>query len=316
MQQTNAVNVGIDVAKESLEIATSQDECWHCANDEAGIQALVVRLKELAVERIVLEASGGFEAAVVAALGHAQLPVVVVNARQVRDFAKALGELAKTDRIDARVLVRFALAVRPEIRALADEQTLQLAALVKRRQQLLGMLVAERNRLLSAPAVVRSDIKAHIHWLVKRVKDSDRDLEQFLRSSPLWRERENLLAAVQGIGIKTVISLCAALPELGTLERRKLSALVGVAPYNCDSGTLRGTRRCWGGRAPVRSALYMATLSAIRWNPVIRHFHQRLIGAGKPPKVAITACMRKLLVILNAIVRDRAAWNPDLHAIA
>ena len=313
MQQMSGVSVGIDVAKESLEVASSQAEHWHCANDEAGIDALVRRLQGLAPARIVLEASGGFEAAVVAALGNARLPVVVVNARQVREFAKALGGLAKTDRLDAQVLVRFAEAVRPEIRALRDEHTQQLSALMNRRQQLLGMLLAERNRLQSAAPVVRRDIKAHIHWLVKRLKDSDRDLEQFLRSSPLWREREDLLSAVAGVGTKTIIRLCAQLPELGTLKRRKLSALVGVAPYNCDSGTLRGTRHCWGGRAPVRSALYMATLSAIRCNPVIRRFYQRLIGAGKPRKVALTACMRKLLVILNAMVRDGAPWNPTLH---
>ncbi len=316
MQERVSLNVGIDVAMESLEIATSADGCWSCTHDEAGITGLVARLQALKPERIVLEASGGFEAALVAALGAAKLPVVVVNPRQVRDFAKALGRLAKTDRIDARVLVRFAMAIKPEIRPLPDEQTVELEALLRRRQQLLGMLVAERNRLVTAPHVIRRDIKAHIHWLVKRVKDSDRDLQEFLRASPLWRERENLLSAVEGVGLKTIISLCALLPELGQLGRRKLSALVGVAPFNCDSGTFTGMRRCWGGRAEVRSAMYMATISAIRCNPVIRPFYQRLIAAGKPPKVAITACMRKLLVILNAMVRDNASWNPHLHVTA
>jgi transposase len=308
--------VGIDVSKQMLDIGTTQQEHWCCANEEEGLQQLIETLRTRGVERIVLEASGGYEAAVVAALANASLPVIVVNPRQVRDFAKAIGRLAKTDRIDALVLAQFAQAIKPEVRALKDEHTQQLEALLARRRQILAMLTAERQRLgLAAPAV-RRDIKEHIHFLVKRLKDSNRGLDEMLRASPVWREREELFKPVKGIGKQTLLSLCALLPELGRLERRKLAALVGVAPYNCDSGTLRGRRRCWGGRADLRSVLYMATISALRSNPVIRAFYQRLLKAGKPKKVAITACMRKLLTILNAMVRDNAVWNEKLHVTA
>lgn len=309
----NSVNVGIDVSKDTLDIAVSNGERFGAANDEEGIAAVVERLRSLAPERIVLEATGGYEQAMVAALAVAGLPVIVVNPRQVRDFAKALGRLAKTDPIDAEVLMRFAEAVKPQYRALPDEQTRELEALVVRRRQLIGMVVAERQRLAQAPAVVRRDIRAHIAWLSRRLNDTDRQLEAALRASPLWREREQLLRPVQGVGCVLLSTLCASLPELGRLNRRQIAALVGVAPFNCDSGTLKGKRRCWGGRADVRAVLYMAVLSAKRFNPVIRAFHERLIAAGKPMKVALTACMRKLLSILNAIVRDQREWNPNLH---
>ena len=264
----------------------------------------------------MLEASGGYEAAVVAGLAAAKLPVVVVNPRQVRDFAKATGRLAKTDRIDAGVLTQFGQQLRPEIRPLKDEQTLALEALLSRRRQIVSMLAAERQRLALAAPAVRRDIKEHIHFLVKRLKDSDRGLDEALRDSPLWREREELFKPVKGIGKQTLFSLCALLPELGQLNRRKLAALVGVAPFNCDSGTLKGKRHCWGGRADLRCVLYMATLSATRSNPVIRAFYQRLLKAGKAKKVALTACTRKLLTILNAMVRNNTAWNENLHLTA
>lgn len=309
----NSVNVGIDVAKDTLDIAVSKGERLGCANDEAGIGGLIERLKPLHPERIVVEATGGYEQMLVAALGIAGLPVMVVNPRQVRDFAKALGRLAKTDPIDAEVLMRFAEAVKPEYRALPDAQTLELEALVVRRRQVLAMVTAERQRLSLAPAVVRRDIRAHIAFLMKRLKDTDRQLGAALRASPLWREREELLRPVTGVGRVLLSTLCASLPELGRLNRRQIAALVGVAPFNCDSGTLKGKRRCWGGRAEIRAVLYMAVLSAKRFNPVICVFYQRLIAAGKPAKVALTACMRKLLSILNAIARDRTEWNPDLH---
>lgn len=315
-RMSEKICVGIDVSKATLDIGTSQQECWTCANEEEGIQALLATLGTRSIERIVLEASGGYEAAVVAALASAGLPVIVVNPRQVRDFARATGRLAKTDRIDALVLARFAQAVQPPLRALKDEDTRQLEALLARRRQLLTMLMAERQRLTLAAAAVRGDIKEHIHFLVKRLKDSDHGLHEALRASPLWCEREELFKPVKGIGQQTLLSLCALLPELGQLERRKLAALVGVAPFNCDSGTLRGRRHCWGGRADLRCALYMATLSAVRFNPVIRVFYQRLLKAGKPKKLALTACMRKLLTILNAMVRDKAAWNEALHVTA
>jgi transposase len=308
--------IGIDVSKNTLDVATSQQEHWSCANDEAGIQELLAALRPRSLELIVLEASGGYEAACVAALAAAQLPVIVVNPRQVRDFARATGRLAKTDRIDAFVLAEFGAKLKPEVRTLKDEQTRELEALLMRRRQILAMLTAERQRLAMAANVVRRDIKLHINWLVKRLKDSNRDLDNALRASPLWREREELFKPVKGVGKQTVLSLCALLPELGQLNRRELAALVGVAPFNCDSGTLRGKRRCWGGRADVRNVLYMATLSAAHRNPVIRAFYQRLLKAGKPKQLALVACMRKLLILLNAMARDGSAWNPHLHVTA
>jgi transposase len=234
----------------------------------------------------------------------------------VRDFAKACGRLAKTDRIDALVLAQFAQKIQPELRLLKDEQTRELEALLARRKQILHMLVAERQRLQIAAVNVRTDIREHINFLVRRLKDVDRGLDELIRQTPLWREREKLFERVQGVGPQTLRTLCASLPELGHLNRRKIAALVGVAPYNCDSGTFAGTRRCWGGRAEVRCALYMATVSAIRCNPVIRPFYQRLLQAGKAKKAAITACMRKLLTILNAMARDGAEWNESLHVTA
>lgn len=308
--------VGIDVSKERLDIALNTGREWSCANQEGDFEELIGELKSLPVELIVLESSGGYEGAVAASLHAAQLNVFVVNPRQVRDFAKATGRLAKTDRIDARVLARFAEQIRPEPRAFKDEQTRELEALLQRRRQILSMLVAERQRLQRAAANVRTDIREHIHFLVKRLKDVDRGLDALMRQTPLWREREELFKPVKGIGPQTLRVLCASLPELGQLNRRKIAALVGVAPFNCDSGTLRGRRHCWGGRADVRCALYMAAVTAIRCNSVIRAFYQRLIGAGKAKKVAITACMRKLLTILNAMVRNRAAWDETLHRTA
>jgi len=313
---SDALNIGIDVSKDALDIGTSGGDSWQSTNDQDGIGSLVKRLKDVPIERIVLEATGGYEAAVVAELAAASLPVIVINPRQVRDFAKASARLAKTDRIDAATLVAFAQAIKPEVRPLKDKQTLALEAVLGRRRQLIGMLTMERQRLHTAAPIVRKELKAHIVWLLKRVKEVDRELTGLLRASPLWRERENLLGEVQGVGKQTILSVCASLPELGRLNRKKVAALVGVAPYNCDSGTLRGQRHCWGGRADVRAVLYMAALSATRSNPVIRKFYQRLVAAGKPKKLAVTACMRKLLTILNAMVRDNAQWNPNLHIAA
>lgn len=313
MSDRNSVNVGIDVSKARLDCFVTSGESKSVNNDDAGIGELGVWLQALSVERIVVEATGGYEAAVVAILGAAKLPIVVINPRQARDFAKAIGRRAKTDAIDAQVLALFAEAVKPEIRPLKDEQTLALDALLERRRQILQMLTAERQRLAQAKGPIRTDIKQHIAYLVKRLKDSNGDLDELIRQSPVWRERESLLTAVQGVGRQTLVSLCAWLPELGRLKRKPIAALVGVAPFNCDSGTLRGQRHCFGGRAALRSILYMATVSAMRCNPVLKPFYQRLLKAGKPKKVAIVACMRKLLTILNAMVRDNAAWNPHLH---
>lgn len=315
-EMVEAVFVGIDVSKSTLDIALDSGETWNCANQEGDFKELIERLRAVPIGLIVLEASGGYEGAVVASLHAAALPVVVVNPRQVRDFAKAMGRLAKTDRIDAQVLAQFAQKIRPEIRALKDEQTLELEAWLDRRRQILAMIVAERNRLQVAKANVRTDIREHIHFLVKRLKDTDRGLDALIRESPLWREREELFKPVKGVGPQVLRTLCASLPELGRLSRQKIAALAGVAPYACDSGTLRGKRICWGGRVEVRQALYMGVLSATRYNPVIKAFYTRLLKAGKPKKLALTACMRKLLTILNAMVRDRTAWDENLHTVA
>jgi transposase len=312
MNAVNGLVIGIDVAKDTLEVATSEGEHWQVSNDPEGQEALRDRLNGAAVGLIVLEATGGYEVALVAVLAHAGLPAVVVNPRQVRQFARSLGRLAKTDAIDAEVLVSFGEHVAPPVRPLPDEQTQLLEALLTRRRQLLGMIQAERNRLPLAVGPIRTDLKQHIAFLVRRLKDTDRDLESRLRASPLWREREKLLRAVPGVGRQMLLTVCAALPELGRVPSRQLAALVGVAPYNCDSGTLRGHRHCWGGRAAVRQVLYMATLAATRCNPVIRPFYVRLVAAGKPKKVALVACMRRLLGILNAMARDGTPWNPQL----
>ena len=312
MNDAIEIFVGVDVSKDTLDGASTAGEHWQTRNDEESIGALVERLRELTPRLIVLEATGGYEAPLASALALGQLPVVVVNPRQVRHFAKATGRLAKTDRIDAALLAAFGAAVKPEVRPLKDEFARQLTALLARRRQLIGMLTAERNRLLSAPPVLRTDLKAHIHWLVKRIKDTDVNLTGLMRSSPVWREKEDLLAAVKGVGRVTAQTLLADLPELGRLNRKQIAALVGLAPFNHDSGTFRGQRRIWGGRAPVRAVLYMASLSAKRFNPVIRPFYERLIAAGKPKKVALVACMRKLLTILNAMLRTATPWRQNL----
>ena len=307
--------VGIDVSKATLDVAVRPSgEQWSAANDDGGIPPLVKRLRPLAPALIVLEATGGFETAAVGALAAAGLPVVVANPRQVRDFAKATGQLAKTDVLDAQVLALFAERVRPEPRPLPDEAVRGLDALLTRRRQLLEMRTAEHNRLGLAPVAVRRDITQHIHWLDRRLRDVDSDLDQAIRSSPVWRAKEDLLRSVPGVGPVVSRTLLGELPELGTLTHRQIAALVGVAPRARDSGTLRGKRVVWGGRAPVRAALYMAALVARRYNPVIRVFYERLRAAGKAPKVALVACMRKLLTILNAMVRSNSYWRMPLGA--
>ena len=309
--------VGIDVSKARLDVALGvAGELLWVANDARGIASLVARLVELAPELVVLEASGGLQTALVAELGAAQLPVVVVNPRQVRDFARATGQLAKTDALDARMLALFAERIRPQVRPLPDEQELELKALVARRRELVEMITAERNRLDRAPKLLHKEISAHIRWLESRLKDRDRDLDQMLRSSPLWREREDLLRAVPGVGPVLCATLLADLPELGALSRHQIAKLVGVAPLNCDSGTMRGRRAVWGGRAQVRAALYMATLAAVRCNPALKTFYLRLRSAGKPAKVALTAAMRKLLTVLNAMLKHRTHWSPQCPHIA
>jgi transposase len=306
--------VGIDVAKAELVMAIRPSgERWTTSNDDTGIQQLLTRLREDAPVLVVLEATGGYERAAVAALATAGLPLVVANPRQVRDFARATGHLAKTDRLDAETLALFAERVRPAPRALPDESAQALDALLTRRRQLLGMVGAERNRLEHAVPPVRRGIVQHIRWLERQLHDVDDDLDRTIQASPVWRAKENLLRSVPGVGPVVSRTLIGDLPELGTLPRKQIAALVGVAPLARDSGTLRGKRLVWGGRAPVRAALYMAALVATRRNPVIRTFYQRLLAAGKPKKVALTACMRKLLTILNAMLRANTAWHHTPH---
>jgi transposase len=308
--------VGVDVAKDWLDVAQRPEGApWRVSNDERGIAALVERLVQLRPALVVLEATGGMEMPVVRALVVAQLPTAVVNPRQVREFARATGRLAKTDAIDAQVLAQFGEAVRPELRPFPDAATQELSALLARRRQLVGMLTAEKNRLRTAAKAVRADVQEHIRWLERRLSDLDGQLAQSIRSSPSWRERDNLLKSTPGVGPVLSVTLLAELPELGTLGRKEIAALVGVAPLNWDSGHLRGKRRVWGGRSSVRAALYMAALVAARRNPVLRAFYERLVEAGKPKKVALTACMHKLLTILNAMIRHRTPWSVEHHAL-
>jgi transposase len=303
------VFVGIDVAKAELVIAVRPTGAqWSVPQTAAGWAALTRRLAALAPALVLLEATGGLEIPVAGTLAAAGLPVAVVNPRQVRDFAKATGILAKTDGVDAAVLARFAEAVRPVPRPLPDAATRALEALVTRRRQLVEMLTAERNRLGSAPAPLHRRLEAHIRWLQRELGAVDADLQQAVRAHPGWRVQDDLLQSTPGVGPVFAVTCLALLPELGQLSRRAIAALVGVAPWSRESGAWRGPRRCWGGRATLRPVLYMVTLAAIRHNPVIRAFYQRLRQAGKLKKVAIVACMRKLLTILNAMVKHQTPW--------
>lgn len=302
--------VGIDVSKASLDCAILPNgTTWSAANDEAGSQAVVERLQALEPTLVVLEATGGWELGCVGALMAAGLPVVVCNPRQVRDFARATGQLAKTDAIDAVVLARFAERVQPSLRPRPTPETQVLKELVTRRRQVVGMLVAEKNRLTRAIPSVRGDIVAHIRWLEGRLKRLEQSLTAAIEASPTWQVTTDLLRGVPGVGPALTNTLMAELPELGSLNRKQIAALVGVAPLNRDSGTLRGKRSVWGGRAPVRAALYMGTLAATKHNTIIRAFYENLKEAGKTAKVALTACMRKLLTILNAMVKHQRAWD-------
>ena len=306
--------VGIDVAKASVDIATRPGgDVWSVDYDEQAVSELVSSLLAMEPTMVLLEATGGLEVPLVSALAAAALPVVVVNPRQVRDFARATGKLAKTDALDAQVLAHFAEAVRPSVRPLRDADTQELNFLTTRRSQLVTMLVSEKNRLGRASHSVRPRIQSHITWLEQELSDLENDLREALRRSPVWREKDDLLRSVPGVGEQLSLSLLAYLPELGTLNRKQIAALVGVAPFNRDSGPRRGKRSVWGGRSRVRATLYMASLSASRYNPVLRVFYQRLLAAGKPKKVALTACMRKLLTILNAMIRSGQHWTPQVN---
>lgn len=307
--------VGIDVSKARLDVAVHDAEEFAVLNTEAEVDGLCERLKALGPMLVVLEASGGYERLCVARLAHAGLPVALVNARQVREFARATGVLAKTDRLDARVLAHFAAAVRPTVRALPDEQHQALDELLARRRQMVAALVAEKNRLgVARTRMVKRTLRKAVETYEQLLGLLDGELDELIKASPLWREKEDLLRSFKGIGPVSARTLLAELPELGLLNRRQIAALVGVAPMARDSGTLRGHRRIWGGRGQVRAALYMATVTAVRSNVQIRTFYQRLRQAGKPGKVALVACMRKLLTILNTMVRTHTRWQPPVTA--
>lgn len=304
-----AVYVGLDVAKATLDVAVRPSgETWNVTNDEPGIATLVERLQAESPRLIVCEATGGFERAAVAAVAAAGLPVVVANPRQVRDFARATGQLAKTDTIDAASLALFAERVRPAVRPLASAEAQLLDALLTRRRQLLEMLVAEKNRLGFAPRPLHRGIRQHIRWLERQLDEVTREMTTLIESSPIWQAKNDLLQSVPGIGPIVSAVLLGELPELGTLTHKQIATLAGVAPLARDSGTLRGKRMVWGGRAGVRTALYLAALCGRRWNPQLRLFYERLCAGGKPKKVALIACARKLLTILNAMVRDNRSW--------
>lgn len=307
---SNEVFVGIDVSKAKLDVfVLPTGASSTMANDEAGVEALAKKLESLKPVLIVLEATGGLQNLAVAAFQVRQLPVVVVNPRQVRDFARAMGKLAKSDGLDAQVLAEFAQRVKPELRPLKDQPALALSALLTRRRQLVDMLVAEKNRLNSAPKEVRADIKKHIAWLEIRLKITNKDMDKAIKASPAWKEKETLLLSMPGVGPVLSSTLLSELPELGQVSGKQIAALVGVAPLNRDSGKFHGHRQVWGGRSRVRAALFMAATTAVRFNPIFKTFFDRLRQGGKPYKLALIAVMRKMIVTLNAMMKNNAPWQ-------
>ncbi|MFK8067639.1 MAG: IS110 family transposase [Gammaproteobacteria bacterium] len=306
--------MGIDVSKERLDCATTQGQNNQFENTLEGIAQLMdwIQTLDQSIERIVLEATGCYHSLCSGLLAQSGLPVVVINPRQARDFAKALGVLAKTDAVDAQVLAAFGEKLKPPLRALKDEETQRLEAHLLRRRQIIGMITAENNRLEAAPTSIHMHIQKHLDFLQSELKDIDNDLDKLIKASDLFMRKMDVITSIKGMGRVTAINLLANLPELGQLSHKKSSALVGVCPYSRDSGHYRGKRMIWGGRADVRKALYMAALVASRHNPVITAFYNHLLAAGKPKKVALVACMRKLLVMLNAMIRDDKPWNQQL----
>ena len=300
--------VGIDISKDNLNVAVhASDKQWQYSNDPSGIARLCRMLLKLRPALVVFEATGGYEMPLYLCLDKSGLPAALVNARQIRDFARSTGKLAKTDSIDARIIAHFAYAIQPVPRPIPDTQELKIAQ--ARRLQLIEMITAENNRLKGATKALKQRIRAHIAWLKQELRDTDHELEKMIENNPVWREKDSLLKTTPGVGSTLSATLIAQLPELGTLSRRKIAALVGVAPLNRDSGILHGRRIVWGGRTHVRAVLYMATLVATRFNPVIRSFYARLCSNGKSKKVALTACMRKLLIILNAMLKHHTPWS-------
>ncbi len=311
------VYVGVDVSKDYLDVAVQPTGvAWRVQNNDSEIQELVSRLKDLRPKLVVMEATGRYEMPLAGGLQLKGVPMRVVNPRQAREFARSTGKLAKTDSIDAEALARFGEGAKLEPRALPDEQTQRLSAILTRRSQVLKMLTAERNRRGSAPEAVRPRIESHIEWLKREMSDIEKDLETAVKESPAWRSKDHILKSTPGVGPVVSLTLLADLPELGTLNRKEIANLVGVAPLNRDSGRFRGRRTVWGGRARVRRVLYMAARTAVRHNPVLRDFYDRLRHAGKPDKVAITASMRRLLLILNNMLRNGTRWDPHYASIS
>jgi len=304
------VYVGIDVSKERLDMAVIPSERrWTYPNNEVGIKQIVTNLKEMSQALVILEPTGGLETLLASTLWAEGIKLAIVNARQIRDYARAMGKLAKTDKLDALVMAEFGAAAKPESRPPRDEESEEIKATVSRRRQLVEILTAERNRLATARKHVKPNISAHIEWLRKEIENLDRELRQQVEASPIWREKDNLLKSIPGVGNILSVTLLAELPELGTLNRKQIAALVGVAPFNRDSGLMKGKRCVWGGRASIRAVLYLAALVGTRYNPVIRAFYQQLLERGKAKKVALVACMRRLLTIMNAIIKHQTAWQ-------
>jgi transposase len=302
--------IGIDVAKDFMEVVVHEGkEHWNYANSEPGLAKLVTKMKRLSPCLIVLEATGGYEITVAAELQSNGFPVAVVNPRHIRDFAKSVGILAKTDILDARVIARFAATVQPAPRVLPAEETRKLSAIMMRRRQVIAILTGEKNRLHKADTAVKDRIQVHVTWLEQELDDINKELKQKVHDNPEWKDKDEIIQSVPGVGPNLSITLLADFPELGTLNRKQTAALGGVAPFNRDSGTLRGRRSIWGGRDIVRTATYMSAFVAVRCNPLLKSFYNRLIVAGKPRKVALVACMRKLLCILNAMIKNRTTWD-------
>jgi len=317
MKQTSAPYVGIDVGQARLDIAAGKDgDEWACRNDADGIHSAVAQLTQRQPALIVIESTGGLEAPLMLELAHAGLPFALVHPGRVRDFARSIGRLAKTDKLDARVLAHYAEAVQPPVTRLPSEAEQHLNALMVRRRQLLDILVEEKNHLLSTPLFQRDDVQEHILWLQNKLAGIDQEIETQIAQTPIFVDKQSILRSAKGVGPVFCAKLLSGLPELGHYNRKQIAALVGVAPFNDDSGRRRGKRRIKGGRADVRAVLYMATISAIRYNPAIKRFYQQLIQQGKLPKVAIVACMRKFLTILNAMVRDMRPFDPVFLPVA
>ncbi|WP_375340891.1 IS110 family transposase [Candidatus Dehalogenimonas loeffleri] len=305
--------VGIDISKATIDVTVHESkEHWTFTNDENGIKKLTNLMRKVSPDLIVMESTGSYEVAVAYELSACGYPVAVVNPRHIRDFARSTGLLAKTDVLDARVIARFAATIKPAPRVLPDEDTQRLAAIMSRRRQLVAMLTAEKNRLGQANRIIKERIAQHISWLEQELDDINKESGSMIETNPEWKEKSDIMQSVPGVGPNLSLTLLSDLPELGNLNRKQIAALCGLAPFNRDSGQMRGKRSIWGGRSSVRAAVYMAAFSAVRWNPLLREFYQRLVDSGKRRKVALVACMRKLLCILNAMLKNRTVWNAQI----